>query len=177
MLSERWVVGSGELGLDLFVDSGEVDGVDAGVGGGGEEVDVAVPAGDEVPVEVLFDAGSGGGAEVEADVEAVGAEGGGEGRFEVFEGGEAFKEFVVGEVFEVGDDAVGEDESVAGVVGVAVQDGEAGFAAPDDAVCFVFGGGGLGEAGEDFASGGGGVLHIGLAPRSPKMFHGFFTRP
>src|SRR4051812_9486125 len=45
----------------------------AGVGDGGHEVGVALPAGDDVPVEVAGQAGAGGAAEVQADVVAVGA--------------------------------------------------------------------------------------------------------
>ena len=50
-------------------------GDDAYVSDGGDEVDVAVPAGDDVGVEVVGDAGAGGFADVDAEVEALGVHG------------------------------------------------------------------------------------------------------
>ena len=53
---------------------GDVEGLgeDAGFGGDGHEVGVAAPAREGVEVDVIGDAGTGGFAEVQAEVEAVG---------------------------------------------------------------------------------------------------------
>lgn len=146
-------------------------GEDSGVAEDGHEVGVAVPARDDVEVEVAGDAGAGGFAEVDADVEAVGLEGFLEEPLG-FDGGvhEACAFFVV-EVFQVGDFSEGEDEEVAGVVGVAVHEDEGAWLAGDDE-------GGLvvfehGEGGEGASLGGrlllGDVLH---SPVGVKVVHG-----
>jgi hypothetical protein len=86
----------------------------------GHEVVVAGPAGDEVAVEV-GDAAAGGGAEVEADVDAVGLEGGVE---EFLAEDDFFHEvgaFGGREFEEVVDLAKRDGEEVAGIVGKAVE--------------------------------------------------------
>lgn len=62
-------------GSEAFCDCVEGCGVDADLGDGGDEVDVAVPAGDEVYVEVSRDACAACAALVESDVDALRFEG------------------------------------------------------------------------------------------------------
>ena len=144
--------------------------MDAGFGGGGHEVGVAAPAGDEVDVEMLVDAGAGSGAEVDADVEAVGAEGGVDGGLEALEHSHHLEGFVVGEVLQPAGLAVGQDHEVAGVVGINIEQGEAALAAGEDEVGFVVGA--LRDAGEDVSLVFLAIFHVKIAPRRPEMFHG-----
>lgn len=151
---------AGGFGGEDFPGFGEGLGEDAGLAEDGHEVVVAGPAGDDVGVEVV-DAAAGGAAQVEADVEGVGAVGGAEEFFAKDNGGHEVGLFGGGEVGEVGDFAVGYDEEVAGVVGEAVEEEVAeGGAVNDEGGAVVAEGGEVGE----------GALGLGRA-RSGDVFH------
>jgi len=122
------------MGLEFIEDGFEFVGVDAGFGGGGHEVGVAGPAGDDVDVEVVGDAGSGAFPNVDSDIEAVGVEFRFEGGGDILDEGPEVGRFLGGEAIEVGDGAVGDDEGVPGVVGEAIEDGVAGLGAGEDTV-------------------------------------------
>ena len=77
-------------------------GDDVDVGDDGHEVGVSDPAGDDVPVEVAGEAGTGDVAEVEADVEASGVHDATHEREEPLDFMLAFEEFFLGEIGEVG---------------------------------------------------------------------------
>ena len=83
------------------------------------------------------DAGAGGRAEVDADVEAVGMER----ALQTFDrpGDQIveFKRFLAREAAQVGGVAVGDDHQVSRAVRVGIEDDEAGRAAVDDEVLFV----------------------------------------
>ena len=95
---------------------------DARLGEDGHEVVVAVPARDDVRMQVGDAATGDGEAEVEADVEGVGLEGGGEEAFAHDDLVEEVGALGGGEVLEVGHVAERDGEEVAGVVGKAVED-------------------------------------------------------
>ena len=152
------------MGLELVVLLEEGLGHDVGFSDDGHEVGVAVPAGDDVLVEVFCETGTGGAADVIADIEAVGAhilfhdaEGGGG---EVGDVGMFFG----GELFEVGDVAVGDDHEVAAIVGVAVHDDGGGAAAFEQEVVAV---GRLLKNTAEEAAVGFGLLNVVDAPRRP----------
>ena len=163
----------GFLKLVVEVVEGLAD--EAGVGAGGEEVGVAVPAGDEVEVEVSGQAGAGAAVDVEAEVEALGLDGFGEGFLGV--GGEAhdFEQGGVREVGEVGEVVGGCDEQVAGGVGEAVEDDEAAGGAPEDEVftVAVWCGPIIAEEAALVVGGGGEGLEVFDAPGGPEVvvFH------
>src|SRR5699024_8864244 len=96
------------------------------------EVGVTGPAGEAVDVEMVGDAGSGPGAEVESDVDpvrAIGPSDCGDGRVHP---APQFGTLVLGQIAEIGNGADGQHHEVAGSVGEGVEDGEAAFAPPDD---------------------------------------------
>ena len=126
-------------------------GNDVDVGDDGHEVGVADPAGDDVPVEVAWEAGAGDVAEVEADIEASGIHDVAQKFQETLKFMLAFEEFFLGEISEVGLMGFGGDEDVAVVVGEAVEDGDGGFAAMEDE---IFGVVILGEIAAKEAAGG-----------------------
>ena len=143
---------------------GRVEGLgeDAGGADHGHEVVVAVPAGDDVPVEMRDAAAGDWAAEVEAEVESVGLKGGGE---EAFAEGDLLKEigaFGGGELLQVGDVAERDGEEVTGVVGKAVEDQVGQRAAVDDERGSV-----VAESGEIRE----GALHRGWVARRFNVVH------
>lgn len=109
--------GGGEFFPGRFEGLGE----DTGGADHGHEVAVAVPAGDDVAVEMVDAAAGDGTAEVESDVEGVGFEGGGK---EAFAEGDFLEEVGTlgrSEVFEIGNVAERDGEEVAGIVGETIE--------------------------------------------------------
>jgi hypothetical protein len=100
----------------------------------GHEIGVAVPTRDDVDMEVIGDAGAGDAAEVEADVEAVGFHDLGEGVLAAAGEDHEVGEFRFGEVVEVRGLTVRDDEEMAAVVGIGIEQREAGAIAGDDMV-------------------------------------------
>ena len=127
----------------------------------GHEVGIAIPAWDDVGVEVR-DAAAGGRAEIEADVEAIGFEGGGEKAF----GEDDFRHegggFGGSEVFELGDFAERDGEQVAGIIGEAVEDQVGVLRAMDDESGAV-----VAESGQLAER----ALHPSRIPRRFDVFH------
>ena len=112
-------------------------GDDADISEDGGEVHVAVPAGDDVGVDVARDAGAGAFADVKADVVALGVHGQGEG---LLAEGEEFHDlgaFFGGEFDGGRGVAVGSDEHVPVDVGEFVEHEEAERGAGEDEVGFV----------------------------------------
>lgn len=141
---------------------------------GGHKVCVAVPAGDDMPMDVAGDARSAGSAEVDADVETVGMEHFGYPVYRRCDQLVDFKKFLVGEFAEVGGVFVGCDHKVATGVGVSVEDDEGGMSSEQDEVIAVVGLGG--EIDEDTAVG---VFFVGALdvfepPGCPKLIDHWF---
>lgn len=136
---------------------------------GGHEVAVAVPAGNHVAVDVGVDAGAGGASQVDADVEAVGAQGAldaGQGA-----GGEVveFQDFALREGFQRGGVAVGDHHQVSRAVGVGVEDHETAFAAVDDEMGLVVGI--FGEIAENASVVAAAAVNVGVSPGCHQSFH------
>jgi hypothetical protein len=125
--------------IEGIVQSVEGDGDDADVALDGHEIGVAVPAGDDVGVDVVWQACACAAADVEPDVEALGFDDG----FEEFGGvghelGEVL-EVLLGEVFELAFvDGGGEEEVPAGI-GESVEQDEGGFSSPEDVILPISG--------------------------------------
>ncbi len=132
----RW-----ELGESFFEEvEGDVGGLgdDADVGEDGHEVDVAVPAGDDVGVDMAGDSGAGDFTDVDADVEALGVHGAIEGVLAEDEEFHDFGAFLGAAFGEGGGVAVGGDEEVAVDVGVFVEHEEAVGGASENKICVIF---------------------------------------
>ena len=112
-------------------------GDDADVAEDGHEVDVAVPAGDDVGVDVAGDAGAGDFADVDADVEALRIHGTFEGVLAEHEEFHDFGALFGGAFGERGGVPVGGDEEVAVDIGIFVEHQEAVRGAGEDEVCVV----------------------------------------
>jgi hypothetical protein len=133
-----------EFGDGVFEEFiGDVEGLgdDADVGDDGHEVDVAVPARDEVGVEVSGDAGAGAFADVDADVEALGVHGAVEGLLAEGEEFHHFGTFFGGAIEGRGGMAVGGGEEMAVDVGVFVEHEEGVGGTGEDEVGVVLVGG------------------------------------
>ena len=113
--------------------------MDAGGADGGEEVSVVRPAGDDVDVEMAGNAGAGGSAEVEPDIETVRLHGLAKGVGHPVDEGPEIGGLLGGEGGEVVHLAVGADHEVAEVVGKTVEDGKGGLGAGEDEVSGVVG--------------------------------------
>lgn len=124
----------GAGGFEEVVEGVEGLGDDVDVGDDGHEVGVADPAGDDVPVEVAGETGTGDVAEVEADVEAAGVHEAAHQLEESLDFVLAFEEFFLGEIGEIGFVLNWCNEEVAVVVGVPIEDGDGRFAPVEDEV-------------------------------------------
>ena len=113
-------VEAGDDGDEAFPKGFERFGERARLADHGHEICVAGPARDDVGVKVR-NAAAGGGAEIEADVETVGFEGGGEEFFGENDFGHEAGAFGGREFFDFGDLAERDGEEVAGIVGKAVE--------------------------------------------------------
>lgn len=164
-------MGGGEGVTELGGDFLEGLGQDAGGSEDGHEIGVALPTGHDVEVEVFDDAGSGHPAEVESDIESIGAQGLAQGIHAAAGQLHQFEHFVVGEIGEVGDLAVGNDHEMAAVVGVIIEQGIARPAAGEHEVGFVLGG--FGDLSEHRGLVGGcfGGADILDAPRRVELVH------
>ena len=99
----------------------QVFGQDAGFGYGGHEVGVAGPAGHGVQMEVAGNAGSGGLAHIEAEVEAVGRVNAFESRLGALGQLDEFVRGFSGQRGQPVEVRVGHDHDVAGGVGIGVE--------------------------------------------------------
>jgi hypothetical protein len=173
-------------------------GKDAGLGGDGHEVGVSAPAREGVQVDVVGDTSSGGLAKVHAEVEAVGAVDLAEAVLHALGEQDHLLRGLGRQGGKRVDVQVGQDEDVAGGVGVGVEADEAAFSAMEDVggllggllrhalgdgvvgggdhvaedAVLVFGGGPPCEGGRDAGAG----LFVGagdvvIAPRGPETIH------
>jgi hypothetical protein len=156
--------------VELIEDRFQFIGVDAGFGGGGHEIGVGGPAGDDVDVEVLRDPSAGTFADVDSDIESVGGEFFFQGFSNLLDEFPEVGGFLIGEFPQVFDGAVGDDERMPGIVRIAVEDGEGGLGTGKDSIFPVIGR--LAEGGEEFVSIFRWRGHITVAPGGPKVFHG-----
>ena len=173
-------------------------GQDAGLGGDGHEIGIATPARKGVKMDVVGYAGSGGFAEVHAEVKAVRAVDLAEATLYALSGEDHLLRGFRRKGGEGVDVPIGQDEDVASGVRVGVEADEAVEAAMDDVGCLlrgllghavgdsvvgggdhvaedavhVFGSGPIGERGRDAGAG----LLVGagdvvIAPGSPETIH------
>ena len=156
-------------GAELGVDGGEVAGVDAGSPDGSKEIGIVGPTGDDMDVKVAGHARAGGGAEVEADIEALWLHRLAESPGHAIHQGPEVGGLLVGECREVVHLAVGADHEVAKVVGKAVEDGEGGFGAGEDKVSRIIRG--VGQSAKKIFTGFFLAGDIAVAPRGPEVFH------
>ena len=138
------------------------------------EVRIAIPTGDDVPVEVAWDSSSPGRADVESDIKSIGVESGlnpGDG---VSDELVDFEEFSVGKIREVRGVLIGSDHEVTACVGVAVKYDKGMFSAVEDKVFAVVGLGG--KIDENTAGLVGRVCGFDVieSPRCPKLISHIF---
>ena len=156
---------------------GEILGDDADFAGDGHEVGVALPAGNNVKMEMSWQSGAGTAAQIEADVEALRIDGFGEGLLGSGDHLHQLEHFSVGEFLEVGFVGGGGNEEVAVGVGEAIQAGESEIGTPENEVfwviCRV-----LGVTTEEAVLGIIQIVDVFHAPRGPEVFrsHGIDFR-
>ena len=140
------------------------------VGEDGHEVGVACPAGHDVEVNVVDDAGARNPAEVPAEVVALRSVGLGESRDPALSKAVDLESLIVRKVGELADVPVGGDHQVAGGVRELVQEHEGALAAVDDEPLLVVAGGRVAEDAARLLVGLGDVLE---PPGSPELLrHG-----
>ncbi len=122
--------------------------MDAGFGLGGHEVNIILPAGHDVGVQMVGDAGTGSAADVDPNIETVRVEGFFQQFRNLIDGVPEVLLFVVGEISQIGNFAVGNHEGVAGVVGETVEHGEDAFRTQEDEIGVVIAG--LADGQEEF---------------------------
>lgn len=135
---------AGKVGLaqgfeDFAVGGLEIAGVDPGGTGGGHEIGIVGPAGDDVDVEVLRNTGAGGGAKIEPNVKPLRLHGLAECIGHAVDQGPEIGGLLRGEESEVVDLAVGADHEMAEVVGVTIQDGKGCLGTAQDKMSGIVG--------------------------------------
>lgn len=148
----------------------EALGNDPGVGGACHEISVAVPPGNDMPMEVGRDPGSPGGSHVHSDVKSIWVEYSLNPGCCVADELVDLKKFLVAQVAEIGGVLIGGDHQVSARIRVAIEDDESGFSSVEDE---IFGVVTLSREVDENAAGLIGLVggfDVIESPRSPELF-------
>ena len=135
------------------------------------EIGVAVPARDNVDVEMIGDARAGGAAEIDSDVESVRLHHLGQGILAAPGQFDQIAQLLLRQPVQIGRSGVRHDEQMSAIVGIAIEHGETSAFAHDDIIGDIIAG--LGDALEKPGRSGGrfGSQNVGNSPRRVQRFH------
>lgn len=159
-------------GRELAVGFGEVFRVHTGFTDDGHEVRIAVPAGQDVHVDVSRNTGSGHRADVKAEVQSVAAVDGTNVSFGQPRKARKFNPFRLRQIFDPGDMTIGRDHHMAVGVGVEIEQAETVFGPEQDEGFWIVCGSQLMLVAKD-AVGLGALLSgdVAVSPGAPEMIH------